>query len=502
MPPVAMEVNNLSKKFPGVQALNKVALKLYQGEIHALVGENGAGKSTLISILSGVTKPDSGEIYLFDKIVKIENSSKAKKLRISAVYQELNVVPQMSVAENIFLGQEPQKNKIFIDKKRLYEDAKKELERVGFDIDPHKKVELLSISERQMVEIVRNIALNAKILILDEPTSSLSREEVQKLFQILRVLKNKGISIIYVSHEMEEIIEIADRITVLRNGQNVGTVEKEKITKNELVKMMAGREINFNISKKKTLRREDQTTLLRIKELKNKKLKNLSFSLFKGEILSILGLVGSGKTELARAIFGMDKIESGKIFLNSKEIKINTPLQAIYNGIGYVTEDRRHDGFIRILSVRDNITLVVLKRLAKILGFRDKKKEENLVNDFKMRLSIKFNDINQKTETLSGGNQQKIVLSKWLASESKVLLLDDPTRGVDVSTRQDLYDILKGVAEKNNVGIIFFTSDILEAMMVSDRSLIIRKGKFVSEIMPEEMNYQNLLKIMIGGKTE
>lgn len=502
MPPVAMEVNNLSKKFPGVQALNKVALKLYQGEIHALVGENGAGKSTLISILSGVTKPDSGEIYLFDKIVKIENSSKAKKLRISAVYQELNVVPQMNVAENIFLGQEPQKNKIFIDKKRLYEDAKKELERVGFDIDPHKKVELLSISERQMVEIVRNIALNAKILILDEPTSSLSREEVQKLFQILRVLKNKGISIIYVSHEMEEIIEIADRITVLRNGQNVGTVEKEKTTKNELVKMMAGREINFNISKKKTPRREDQTTLLRIKELKNKKLKNLSFSLFKGEILSILGLVGSGKTELARAIFGMDKIESGKIFLNSKEIKINTPLQAIYNGIGYVTEDRRHDGFIRILSVRDNITLVILKRLAKILGFRDKKKEESLVNDFKMRLSIKFNDINQKTETLSGGNQQKIVLSKWLASESKVLLLDDPTRGVDVSTRQDLYDILKGVAKKNNVGIIIFTSDILEAMMVSDRSLIIRKGKFVSEIMPEEMNYQNLLKIMIGGKTE
>lgn len=502
MPPVAMEVNNLSKKFPGVQALNKVALKLYQGEIHALVGENGAGKSTLISILSGVTKPDSGEIYLFDKIVKIENSSKAKKLRISAVYQELNVVPQMNVAENIFLGQEPQKNKIFIDKKRLYEDAKKELERVGFDIDPHKKVELLSISERQMVEIVRNIALNAKILILDEPTSSLSREEVQKLFQILRVLKNKGISIIYVSHEMEEIIEIADRITVLRNGQNVGTVEKEKTTKNELVKMMAGREINFNISKKKTPRREDQTTLLRIKELKNKKLKNLSFSLFKGEILSILGLVGSGKTELARAIFGMDKIESGKIFLNSKEIKINTPLQAIYNGIGYVTEDRRHDGFIRILSVRDNITLVILKRLAKILGFRDKKKEESLVNDFKMRLSIKFNDINQKTETLSGGNQQKIVLSKWLASESKVLLLDDPTRGVDVSTRQDLYDILKGVAKKKNVGIIIFTSDILEAMMVSDRSLIIRKGKFVSEIMPEEMNYQNLLKIMIGGKTE
>jgi len=496
---VAMEINNLSKKFPGVQALDKVAFKLYQGEIHALVGENGAGKSTLINILSGVIKPDIGEIYLFDKIVKIENSSKARKLGINAVYQELSVVPQMNVAENIFLGQEPKKSKIFVDKKRMYEDTKRELKEIGFDINPFAIVKLLTISERQMIEIVRNIVLDAKIFILDEPTSSLSQEEVQKLFRILRVLKNEGISIIYVSHEMEEIFEIADRITVFRNGQNIGTVEKEKITKNELVKMMAGREISFHISKKKTYMREDQTALLRIEELKNDKLKSISFSLFKGEILSILGLVGAGKTELARAIFGLDKIESGKIFLNSKEIKINAPLQAIHNGIGYLTEDRRHDGFISLLSVRDNIILVVIKRLAKILGYRDKKKEESLVKDFKMSLSIKFNDINQRTDTLSGGNQQKVVLSKWLASKLKVLLLDEPTKGVDVSTRQDLYNILKDIAKNDNIGIIILTSDILEAMIASDRSLIIRKGEFVSEMMPEEMNYQSLLKIMIGG---
>lgn len=500
MPPVALEANNLSKKFPGVQALNKVAFKLYQGEIHALVGENGAGKSTLINILSGVTKPDIGEIRLFNKITKIENSSKAIKLGISTVYQELNVVPQMNVAENIFLGQEPKKNKIFIDKKRLYEDAKKELERVGFDIDPHKRVEFLAIPERQMVEIVRNIALDAKIFILDEPTSSLSREEVQKLFRILRVLKKNGIGVIYVSHEMEEIFEISDRITVLRNGQNVGTVEKEHIKKNELVNMMAGRKINFNISKKKSYLKEDQTTLLRIEELKNKKLKNISFSLYKGEILSILGIVGAGKTELARAIFGLDNIESGKIFLENKKIEINSPIQAIQNGLGYVTEDRRNDGLIPILSVRDNTILVVLKQLSKILGYRDKKKEERLVKHFKMSLSIKFNDINQKAETLSGGNQQKIVLSKWLASKAKILLLDDPTRGVDVSTRQDLYKILKDIAKKDNVAVIIFTSDILETMIASDRSLIIRKGELVSEILSEEMDYNNMLGVMIGGK--
>lgn len=501
---VVLEIKNLSKKFPGVQALNKVNFKLHRGEIHALVGENGAGKSTLINILSGVIKEDDGEIYLFDNKVKIENPLEARKLGIGSVFQELNVIPQMNIAENIFLGHEPKKYKIFVDKKQLYNNSKKELKRIGYDLDPFKKVSMLTISERQMVEIVKNFSFDIRIFILDEPTSSLSLEEVTKLFHILKVLKEEGISIIFVSHEMNEIFEIADKITVLRNGENVLTIEKEKITKNELINVMAGREIDFSIfSKDKSLKkyRNIQNILFKIEGLKNKKINmEISFSLYRGEVLSILGILGSGKTELVRAIFGLDNIESGKIFLNNKKLEINTPLKAIQNGLGYVTEDRREDGLIPILSVRDNMVLVVLKKLAKMFGFRNKIEEEKLVADFKRKLAIKFSDMNQKVLTLSGGNQQKVVLSKWLASKIKVLLLDEPTRGVDVSTRQQLYSILRDIANNNNTGIIILTSDILEAITVSNRILIIRKGEIISEILPEEMDYNSILNIMIGGK--
>lgn len=488
-----LEVNNLSKTFPGVRALNKVSLKLYKGEIHALVGENGAGKSTLTSIISGVIKPDSGQIYVSDKIVKIKNPFEAIKLGIRTVHQELSLVSQMSVAENIFLGKETKKNLIFLDKKQMYEDTKKELKKIDFNIDPFVKVGLLTLAERQMVEIARNIASDAKILILDEPTSSLSIEEVQKLFRTLEELKNKKISIIFISHEIEEIFEIADRITILRNGKNIKTVENKKITKNELLNIMAGREINFDVPKKKTYPWKARATLLKIENLRNKSLKNMSFSLFEGEVLSILGLVGSGKTELARAIFGLDKIESGGIFLNGKKIEITTPLQAINNGIAYATEDRNYDGLFLKFSVRDNISIVVMKKFAKIFGYRNKKAEGRLADDFRIKLSIKFYNMDQEVETLSGGNRQKVVLSKWIATKSKILMLDEPTRGVDVATRQELYNILKNSAKENNIGIIVFTSDIFEAMAVSDRILISRKGKLTLEVSTEEMNYQNLL---------
>lgn len=496
----ALLVKDVSKKFPGVQALNSVSLEVLPGEVHALVGENGAGKSTLINILSGVIKPDSGEIFLIGNKVEIENPLQARRMGISTVYQELSVVPQLTVAENIFLGREPRGRLRLLDKESLFEQSSQVLEAIGYQIDPRRRVGTLSIAEQQMVEIARNVSADSRILIMDEPTSSLSRAEVQKLFGIIAGLKEKGISIIYVSHEMEEIFEMADRITVFRNGENVATVSKTGTTPKELVKMMVGREVEYMASKK-TLKEKALPELLTAKALSNHRLNNINLELGKGEILGVVGLVGSGKTELARALFGLDRIEGGELFVQGRHVKFGSPLNAIRNGLGYVTESRRDDGLVLMLGVQENICLVIVRQLARWLGLVSRAPEKSVAQKFVQGLDIKTAGLSQKVEFLSGGNQQKVVLSKWLARRPTILILDEPTRGIDVGTRQEFYTILEGIASEG-VGIIVLTSDVLEALRVSDRILAMRKGEIVAELNPAEISYRSILEIMTGGSRD
>lgn len=493
----ALSIISVSKSFPGVQALKNVSMDVRPGEVHALVGENGAGKSTLINIISGVYRPDSGEIKLFDETVDIQSSHQARRLGINTVYQELSVVPQLTVAENIFLGREPRTPSGFFDWNTLFKEAQKVIDTIGYEIDARTRVDTLPIAEQQMVEIARCVSAESKIIIMDEPTSSLSRTEVLKLFKTIETLKSEGIGIIYVSHEMNEIFEISDRITVLRNGEIVTTVNTDEITHAELVRLMVGREVDFDEVKEPTTK-EIEPDLLRVEGFTNSRLHDVTFSVGKREIVGIVGIVGSGKTELARALFGLDKVSHGKITLEGKVLNIDSPLSAIKQGLGYVTESRRDDGLVLVLCVRENTCLVILDQIAKLLGFVRQGDENSLARQSMSELSIKATGPNQRVEYLSGGNQQKVVLSKWLLRNPKVLVLDEPTRGIDVGTRQEFYSLLEEVSEKGT-GVLVLTSDVREAMRVSDRLLIMRKGRIVGELKPPNISYTQVLEIMTGG---
>ncbi len=493
-------MEGISKTFPGVQALDRVDFEAYSGEVMALVGENGAGKSTLMKILSGAYRKDAGRIYVDGKRVEIQDPYHAQLLGISTIYQELNVTPNQTVAQNIFLGREIKRKGIlgklgFVDKKEMEKRAKEILDRVGANIDPKELVKNLSVAQRQMVEIAKALSLDAKIIIMDEPTSALGPEEVEKLFEIIRQLKEHGIAIIFISHRLEEIFKIADRITILRDGKMVGLMSRDEATFDKVIYLMVNRPLGDMFKKEEVSKGKP---LLDVKNLKSEIIKDVSFTLYEGEILGIAGLVGSGRTELVRLIFGADPKISGEIYLNGEKVEIQSPEDAVKHGIGLVPEDRQNQGLILKMSVRENIGVTIIRKILKFLGFIDKNKLTEIAENFVKRLNIKTPSIFEKVLYLSGGNQQKVVLAKWLASNPKVLILDEPTRGIDVGAKAEIHAIMSQLA-KTGIGIIMISSEIPEILAMSDRILVMSEGKIVAELPRSEATQEKIMAYASGS---
>ncbi|WP_307794929.1 sugar ABC transporter ATP-binding protein [Alkalihalobacillus sp. BA299] len=477
--------------FPGVVALDGVNISLEKGKALALLGENGAGKSTLMKILSGSYTPDEGEIYFFGDKVEIKDVVHAKDLGISIIYQELSLSPNMTVAENIFALQEPIRYGM-IDDNAMNKKARKLLAELDLDISPTKVVNELSISNQQMVEIVKALSTNPKIIIMDEPTSALSSKETEKLYEIINKLKSQGTSIIYISHRMEEIFTITDYVSVLRDGKYIGTVETSKTTTDELIKMMVGREMDkvYPIKDFKFIKDEK---LLELKDY-NKKGYYHGINLFvrPGEILGLYGLMGSGRTEIVQGIFGMLKKDKGDMFLHGKKVNVKNAFSAIEHKIAFVTEDRKHEGLVLSASVYENVTFANIGKVLNKFKLIDHQKEVQITKEHKDNLKIKTPNVYQTVNKLSGGNQQKIVLSKWFEIEPEILILDEPTRGIDVGAKFEIYKLMIELARKG-VGIILISSELPEILNVSDRLLVVNDKKIVSELDPKNTTQEEIM---------
>lgn len=489
-----LEMTGICKQFPGVIALNNVNLTVKAGEVLALMGENGAGKSTLIKILAGVNDKDRGQIIFNGKKVEISSPYHAHKIGISTIFQELNLLPNLSVAENIFMGDENRSFGAFVDYQSTYQKAQQLMKQVGLSCDPKTLVQNLPVSQRQMVEVAKALSLKAKLIIMDEPTSSLTEHETQLLFKIIRGLKSEGVSVIYISHRINEIFENADRVQVLRDGVNAGELERHEMSEESIIQMMVGRELKNIFAKTKV---EIGSAIFSVQNLSTAGfLSDISFSLRRGEILGIAGLVGAGRTELIRAIFGLDPRTSGKIMIENQVVSIKSPGKAIRLGIAFVTEDRRGQGLVTGMSVRENSTLVTLKHIQK-WGFIKNKDEHSIVNRFIQLLRIKTPSMETKVATLSGGNQQKVVLAKWLANQPKILILDEPTRGIDVGAKAEIHRIMSDLAGQG-VAIIMISSELPEIMGMSDRILVMHEGRITGELNRDEATQEKILTLAIS----
>lgn len=495
-----VEMDNIVKSFAGIKALNDVHLDLREGELHALMGENGAGKSTLMKILTGVYSKDSGTIKLASedgslKEVEIKTPLQAQHLGISMVFQEFNLLDNMDIAENIFLGREPVDRKHCIDKKKMYADAKKWLDKVHLDIDPKSKVSDLSVGFKQLLEIAKCLSFNARIIILDEPTASLTDRESETLFSIIDELKRNNISIVYISHRMEEVFNLADRITVFRDGTYIDTVERKNFKEDEIIKMMIGRELQEDVSARAIKGGSDEIALevQNIKVYKNSTPVNLK--LRKGEILGMFGLVGAGRTELSRVIFGIDPVGDGRILVDGKEIKITRPLDAIKAGIALVPEDRKDLGLILGMSVKDNMLLPKLGTFTSPV--LNKKDISNITGTYIQDLSIALASEEEEVKNLSGGNQQKVVIAKWMAMNPKILIMDEPTRGIDIGAKSEIYAIMRKLTEEG-MSIIIISSEMAEIQKVSDRVIVMHEGSVTGEMSVDEATQATIMNAAIG----
>lgn len=494
-----VELINISKSFGGISALKNVTLKVLPGEIHALVGENGAGKSTLMKILSGAYTRDSGRIFIDGREVQIRNTNDSKKLGIGIIYQEFSLVPALSVAENIFLNR-LRSTGFWVRWGELKRKAGEVMESIGFSIDPSLKAADLSVAGQQIVEIAKALSENVKVLILDEPSAVLGTEETGKLFSTLQKLKKEGVAIIYISHHLSEIFRIADRITVLKDGVSGPTLNVSETSRDEIIRMMLGRSLETMYPVRGPVIGEEVFRAVGIKS--GKKVNDVSISVKRGEILGIAGLVGSGRSETARVLFAADKKDNGTLFMAGREISISSPGKAVRQGIGFIPEDRKQHGVILPLTVRENISLTSFSRLAGPLGFLRREKEKKCVSDLIRILRIKAENGEQITRTLSGGNQQKVVLAKWLNTDCRVLIVDEPTRGVDIGARVEIYNLLCGLSEKG-VAIILISSETAELTGLCDRLIVMRKGQIQGELMKEEFSEEEILRLSIGAvKTE
>lgn len=492
-----IEIKGVSKRFPGVVALDNIDLDIYEGEIHVLLGENGAGKSTLIKILTGAYQKDEGKIVINGKEVDIRTPREALQLGISCIYQELNLIPHLSVAENIFLGREPQKihSLGIIDLKERFERSTALLKELGCMISPQVKVKDLGIGKQQMVEIAKALSLQARLVIMDEPTSSLSEHEVAELFRVVRGLKQKGIAIIYVSHKLEEIRQIADRVTVLRDGRKVATLRRGEFDIDDLIKLMVGRTLKEKFPKVYVERKREA---LRVEDVwTDTGLKGVSFTAYKGEVLGIAGLVGAGRTELARAIFGADPMTKGSIFIYGERVNIKSPRDAINAGLAFLTEDRKTQGLILGESIAFNVTLAGIKQFRK-WGWLDVRKQWQTAEQLARDLHIKPLQIKKKARHLSGGNQQKVVLAKWLCTRSRIFIFDEPTRGIDVGAKVEVHNLINNLVQ-DGAAVIMISSELPEILGMSDRILVMNNGRITAELLRDEADQEKIMKAATGG---
>ncbi|TFZ41096.1 sugar ABC transporter ATP-binding protein [Soehngenia longivitae] len=487
-----LRMENISKSFPGVKALDDVRFNAYEGEVMALLGENGAGKSTLMKILSGVYTKDTGKILLNGKELEVLNPKDAFDKGIAIIHQELNLVPNLTVYENIFLGREETTTYKTLKKDYMIKEAKKLLDRLKVDIDPTLKINEISLAKQQMVEIAKALSLNTSVIIMDEPTDTLTDKEVDILFDVIRELKAEKKAIVYISHRLKEVFEICDRVTVLRDGKFIDERLVSEIDEEEIIKLMVGRTLDEQFPYLKTNTSE---FVFEVKNLTNKYVKNISFSLKRGEVLGISGLVGAGRSELGKTIFGLYPIDEGEMILEGKKVEFKSPKEAIENGIMYVSEDRKSEGLVLTMDVKSNITLSSLDKFKRALGL-DKKKEERISEDYRKKINIKTPTLTQKVKNLSGGNQQKVAIAKSLLTQPKVLILDEPTRGIDVGAKREIYDLLN-VIKKEGHSVIMISSEMPEILGMSDRIIVMHEGKIKGELTKEEATSEKIMNYII-----
>lgn len=490
-----LQLVHINKTFPGVKAVRDVSLDAYAGEVLALVGENGAGKSTLMNILTGGVQADSGSILLDGQEVVVESPRQAIQLGVTIIHQELALIPQLTVGQNIYLGREPRrKGGLFIDWETLYAQAKKEMDRIGIDIPVDEKIIDLSIAQQQLIEIAKALSYDARVIVLDEPTSALTERETETLFRLVKSLKEKGVALIYISHRMAEVFELADRIAVMRDGQLVGVKGAGEISPDQIVKMMVGRDLGEFYPRQHA---EIGPVVLEGKGLsRGRSLQGIDFQLHSGEILGVAGLVGAGRTDLARALFGADRLESGEIWLNGKRVEIKSPADAIRQGIGFLPEDRKRQGIFAGQTVRSNTVAGSLGDYT-FIGVLDFRKIRAMVSEMIRKLNLRTTGQSQKVRNLSGGNQQKVVLARWLAINPKVLILDEPTRGVDVGAKVEIYNLI-GELAKQGVGILMISSELPEVLGVSDRILVMREGKKMAEFDRSQATQDRIMSAATG----
>lgn len=491
----ALEFVSITKLFPGVQALQDVSLEVYPGEVLALVGENGAGKSTLLRVMNGDYHPEAGSLRYFGATVTFASPAESHASGVRVIYQEPEILPDVTVAENIYLGEMPRRFGAVIDWNTAYAKAGELLDRlgVGGDISPHVRAGALSTAQKQMVEIARAIKSDVKVLALDEPTSSLSERDSAQLFDIIEQFRQQGVAIIYVSHRLPEILQIADRIAVLRDGRLVAVRRAAETTEAELMSLMVGRDLAHRFDHQSYVGEE---TVLKVEGLTTERVRDISFEVRRGEIVGFAGLVGAGRTELAKALFGEDRIVRGKIFVHGKEVPIKNARQAIRAGIGFTPEDRKKEALVMARSVRENITLVILRGISR-LRFVNRRSERQTVLDLIERLRIKTPSAEQETGKLSGGNQQKVVLARWLARRPEILVLDEPTRGVDVGAKAEIYKLIHDLAQQG-MAVVFISSELPEVLGVSDRVIVMQNGHITGEMPAAQATEEAVLRLAMA----
>jgi ribose transport system ATP-binding protein len=489
-------MRNITKRFPGVLALNNVQFNLRPSEVHCLVGENGAGKSTLMKILAGAQPMDSGEIILSGERVDIHSPHHAQQLGISMIYQEFNLSPYLSVAENIFLGREPRIGRSpFINWSKMYKDAREILARIRVDLDVRKPVNECSVAQQQMVEIGKAISFNSKIIVMDEPSATLTDHELRALFDLIGTLRRQGIGLIYISHRLEEIFDIGDRVTVMRDGEYIGTHAVGELNRDDVIRMMVGRELKDEFPKEFFERGPER---LRVEGLaRHGAFADVSFSLHSGEIVGLTGLVGAGRTEVARAIFGADRLDEGQIYLDGKPVTVRSPQDAIRQGIGLLTEDRKGQGLVLGMTVRENTTLANLKTLVNIL-FVDRRRERAATEHYVRELQIKTPSVEQIVQNLSGGTQQKVVLAKWLFTQSRILVFDEPTRGIDVGAKIEIYRLMNELA-RQGVSILMISSELPEVLGMCDRVLVMHEGRLAGTLARKDATQERIMQLATGA---
>jgi len=488
-----LRMDGIYKSFPGVQALSDVRFELNYGEVHALVGENGAGKSTLMKILGGIYHKDAGRVSLEGKEVDITTPAMAQQLGISIIHQELNLMPHLTVAQNIFIGREPRgKPSFIVDDKATNEQAERLFGLLNLKLDPNTKVADLTVAKQQMVEIAKALSFNAKILVMDEPTAALTDTEIDELFRIIRQLREKGVGIVHISHRLEELKQISDLVTVMRDGKYIDTLKTGEASIDQIISLMVGRTIFEATPELPDI--PSQEVVLEVRNLnRGRVLKDVSFDLKKGEILGFAGLVGAGRTEVARAIFGADKYDSGEIYIKGQQVHIKNPGDAVTHGIGYLSEDRKRYGLALGMDVKENVAMAAMKKFLSRIGWVDFNKISARGDLMVKALNIKTPSLEQKTKFLSGGNQQKVVVGKWLTADTEILIFDEPTRGIDVGAKSEIYKLLNDLAHQGKA-IIMISSELPEILRMSHRVVVMCEGRVTGILNAAEATQENIMK--------